>query len=1125
LWAGAYLTTPPSGILSDAAPYISSTGNYTVSVYAKQAGGSAFMNQISNLSGWQGWYSGANQSWGTPSNFRDGHSGIGNNWNFRQNNGVPEYMCGVDVAPPCNTLTTRDLSGLSCTPGQNSLALSWTTAQNPKLSRQVVRVSTDQASTLSGSCANAGDPNYDPANCKDTATTSTNTFTATGLTAGTTYYARVAAICTNELGNVILSPAISTSCTTTGATPPACPALGSAPTVTVNPNPLLTGSGGQAALSNASGWTNVTYSYVQSGTNATVNASTGAISAPSTTGSLTVSAVGTAANGATNCATNSVTVSVNASASCGGGNITFSPASPVVGNTGFASLPAGFSNCTLSVTGSSITLNSPANSGNFTASAAGSSTVTGTNCTYSNGSSSVSGCSVSGSVNVTSGASCPGSQGMVQVAPSVSIGGSVQAQAPGGYVCSSFGGGAGGKISVASNGIVTGVSAGTDTVTATCTYNGVSCPVSAGSINVSNPPASGNFSVSPTDLYYTLAPNTCSNQQVTFVNTGGVLVVVKPITACENTWCGDSGSGAYYLNAPNGSDSTNVNACSGSFPPGTYNGIATWGGYDNSNNKITSDRSVNIHMTVTAPVPPPTYTYSVSSTLNFSATQNSATSSVLPANPQYITITNTGNQALDLTITNSNMSAWGTVGSNNVHLNPAGQAGYSQTLPITITSTSISAQTYTGTVSFTNAQAGNKSTTVNYTITSSGAGGVAPQVTLTCNGQANPTIDYNGKCTLAWDTQSTAPTTCTASGDWSGSKNINGGSEITASISAAKTYTITCTKAGFADAVSTVNVSMGPQSPGGGSGNTSIDNTVACSSVKVSVTDKSTNEDGFRVYRSTSADSSTAVKVGADIPSTNVAGTGKVYYVTDTGLTGGTNYFYWVTAYKGAYESPKDSGKVNNFPITAIPCTANMSTSDKDIVAVNGGAVAANACNGSTDALPSGMTLGVGSVLTFSINLCNQGGQGDATQMNIIDKFINLKIPTATNNFGFCFNGTAGNCVATGGSLLTRAGDCLGIGSISPGQYSVCTTSSPGTFTINLNSNAYKIPAGTNTYKVTFQAELVAPASCSSLNICRFQDYGTITYNDGAVSVNRTYSTPLLPFLNGKNTPTIKETR
>jgi hypothetical protein len=171
------------------------------------------------------------------------------------------------------------------------------------------------------------------------------------------------------------------------------------------------------------------------------------------------------------------------------------------------------------------------------------------------------------------------------------------------------------------------------------------------------------------------------------------------------------------------------------------------------------------------------------------------------------------------------------------------------------------------------------------------------------------------------------------------------------------------------------------------------------------------------------------------------------------------------------------------------------------------------------------MTLGVGSVLTFSINLCNQGGQGDATQMNIIDKFINLKIPTATNNFGFCFNGTAGNCVATGGSLLTRAGDCLGIGSISPGQYSVCTTSSPGTFTINLNSNAYKIPAGTNTYKVTFQAELVAPASCSSLNICRFQDYGTITYNDGAVSVNRTYSTPLLPFLNGKNTPTIKETR
>ncbi len=1123
-WSGAYGTTPPSGILSDQAPYMAVSGNYSWQIFAKQSGASSYYyNYLSNTgAGWNGWTLNGSQAWGTPTTAIDHSLGSGKTWQFRQSGSQVQYMCQT-APPPCDTLTTQNLSNLVCTPSQNSLSLTWNAAANPALSRQVVRVSSNQASTIDGSCAVIGSATYDPVNCKDTTTPTTNNFTATNLSAGTTYYVRVAALCTNSAGTIVLSPDLQTSCNTTGAS---CPALASSPAVTATPNPLLTGSGGQAGLSGGSGWTNVVYSYVQGGgTNATVNSSTGTISAPSTTGSLTISAVGTAPNGATNCPINPITIPVNSSGSCpvSPPAITFSPSNPNVGQTGLASLPSGFSNCSLSVNNSNVRLDAPANSGNFTAMAAGSSTVTGSNCSYTGGGNTVTGCSVSGSVTVgmpapTANITCNGVGGSCTVTTGQTaaldwtctnaITGSVN---PGGY-----------SGTTGSAAAPTG-SPGSTTYTLTCTNSVGTTASSQVTVIVQDPVGTYSYTISPDPSPYTF--NIYRNQlwggRVLITNTG---TNALNVTASRDAslqppsyayqWINISPSPSCAL-GPGVSCLMYIGGISDPLWDGTHTGPIHF----TEPNAGNQDLQLTVNVLGPAPV---VYDYSVTSTLNFTAVQNAS-----PPASQLITITNTGDQPLDLTISKTNM-AWGGIASNNVHLEPAGQPGYTQTLLVNITDTTLTPATRTGSVNFSHAQAGNKQTAVNYTITAAGGGGTAPQVSLNCNGSTGSvTVPYNGNCVLAWDTQGTAPTSCTATVDWSGSKNVNGGNETQSNITSAKTYTITCSKSGFSDAVSTVTVSPGPQNPGGDTQNTNLNAAVNCQNIRIVVTDQSTNEDGFRIYKSTTSDPGTAAKLGPDIASTgaNIPGTGQTYTYTDSGLTANANYYYWVVAYKGSFESPLSSGQANNFPITAVSCTSNLSSSDKDIVAVGGTNLTTTACNGSTDALPGSLSLGAGDVLTFSINLCNQSGQGDATQLTIVDKFINLKIPTATNDYKFCFNGLSSNCSGTGGTPLTRAGDCLAVGSISPGQYSVCTGVTPGYFSINLNSAVFAIPQGSNTYKVTYQAELVAPATCSSLNICRFQNYGTISYFDGLNNLNRQFTTPLLPFLNGQGTPIITETR
>ncbi len=69
--------------------------------------------------------------------------------------------------------------------------------------------------------------------------------------------------------------------------------------------------------------------------------------------------------------------------------------------------------------------------------------------------------------------------------------------------------------------------------------------------------------------------------------------------------------------------------------------------------------------------------------------------------------------------------------------------------------------------------------------------GSAPLVDIKANGEDGPiSINYNSSANLSWT--STNTDSCTASGDWSGSKDTSG-SEPTGNLSSNKTYTLSCT--------------------------------------------------------------------------------------------------------------------------------------------------------------------------------------------------------------------------------------------------------------------------------------------------------------------------------------------
>lgn len=130
----------------------------------------------------------------------------------------------------------------------------------------------------------------------------------------------------------------------------------------------------------------------------------------------------------------------------------------------------------------------------------------------------------------------------------------------------------------------------------------------------------------------------------------------------------------------------------------------------------------------------------------------------------------------------------------------------------TLSWSSTNATTCSASGSWTGSQVTTGSTTVNpttagsytYTLTCNGTGGsVSRSATLTVNAPPAPTVSIGvsptpiqagGSATVTWD--STNADSCTASGDWAGSKAISGSEPTTKATAGTYTYTITCTGGG-----------------------------------------------------------------------------------------------------------------------------------------------------------------------------------------------------------------------------------------------------------------------------------------------------------------------------------------
>jgi len=279
--------------------------------------------------------------------------------------------------------------------------------------------------------------------------------------------------------------------------------------------------------------------------------------------------------------------------------------------------------------------------------------------------------------------------------------------------------------------------------------------------------------------------------------------------------------------------------------------------------------------------------------------------------------------------------------------------------------------------------------------------------------------------------------------------------------------------------------------------------TPACGVVRLQWTDMSTNEDSFRLYKSAGSSFPGAPGLFATVTSTTKAATGQTYSYDYSLGSDTAPYYYWVTAYENM---GIESNSVTFGSIAAYACTANLGDSDKDIVSVNGKAVAASACNASTDPLPVGTSLNVGDNLGFQINLCNDYGQATTTGITVTDTMVNLQVPAA------------GWQARYNGSVLSYDGACAATPNPAVNHYCVSGAAPNQTLTFNLSGPADNIAPGVIA-NVTFTAQLTAPVGTTQTQ-SRFQNSFNINYNGG---LNLPKSTPWLPFYTGKGSPSINE--
>jgi hypothetical protein len=280
-----------------------------------------------------------------------------------------------------------------------------------------------------------------------------------------------------------------------------------------------------------------------------------------------------------------------------------------------------------------------------------------------------------------------------------------------------------------------------------------------------------------------------------------------------------------------------------------------------------------------------------------------------------------------------------------------------------------------------------------------------------------------------------------------------------------------------------------------------------CGQIRVTWTDNSQGEQGFKIYRNTTNNSATATLITPGpnfIPSTSVNTTGTSYAYIDTSPQPGFNY-YWITSYAAAVESNKDQGATGS--VDNASCEAKLDNSNKDIFSVNGvnsttldPTATMNTCSGNE--YPKNVSYKAGDELQFNINLCNDapasGGKA-ATSIVIEDTLINLE-PAL---------GKTAN-VTDPASWKASINGGLSIGSIT-----VVSGSVPNNLKLRFTITG-SLPAN-NAATLKLSAKVAFPDNFSGTS-SRFQNSASINYtkdNFGNPGTTVNKSTPLLLFVNG----------
>jgi hypothetical protein len=281
----------------------------------------------------------------------------------------------------------------------------------------------------------------------------------------------------------------------------------------------------------------------------------------------------------------------------------------------------------------------------------------------------------------------------------------------------------------------------------------------------------------------------------------------------------------------------------------------------------------------------------------------------------------------------------------------------------------------------------------------------------------------------------------------------------------------------------------GPIPPTGGT----TSNSSGCNLVTLNWTDNSTNETGFYIYR----DSTSTAPIVNNVPASSpTSATGPMSY-TFSPTPDNNPHTYYIAAFNasGVSAAVAEAGG----SVASNACVANLTSSNKEITAINGSAVSGASsyvCQGQTNPLSSTSLPNNGDAITFAINVCNNSASSyvPATITTLVDSMTNLQQPSGGWNAQYCLANACSSVTPT-------------VSGTAPNQ----------TLTFTLNKT---VPFGVNAAPgiLTYNA-VITPQSSGAYG--RFQNGAIINYGSG---LSYPVNTPLILYYNGTQTPIRNET-